>query len=166
MSYLHCKMKPIWHRAEKHHTSSETQRKAQLHCRKWHVYVLWADLIKLYSPSNPVLYKLEAFLAVLKPCKRNKPSKEVDFFYEEERCVFFFIIILMSGTRFPPEALIRSNMSCQIRRLINHGRDQSSPLTDGEMEAGHFLSTSLTFSSAFNKKNKTSQGLSVLPKYR
>lgn len=72
----------------------------------------------------------------------------------------------MSGTRFLPEALIRSNMSCQIRRLINHGRDQSSPLTDGEMEAGHFLSTSLTFSSAFNKKNKTSQGLSVLPKYR
>lgn len=89
MSYLHCKMKPIWHRAEKHHTSSETQRKAQLHCRKWHVYVLWADLIKLYSPSNPVLYKLEAFLAILKPCKRNKPSKEVDYFKNKKDVSFF-----------------------------------------------------------------------------
>lgn len=156
MSYLHCRMKPIWHRAEKHHTSSEAQRKAQLHCRKWHAYILWADLIKLHSPSNPVLYKPELFLAILKPWKCNKPSKEVEHF-EEKKCLFFsLIIILMSGTSFLPEALIRSNMSCQIRRLINHGRDQSSPLTDGEMEAGHFLSTSLTFFSAFNKKQNKS----------
>lgn len=60
---------------------------------------------------------------------------------------------------FLSEALIRSNVPCQIRQLINQGRDQSSPLTDGEMEAGHwwrhFLSTSLTFSSAINwKQNK------------
>lgn len=67
----------------------------------------------------------------------------------------------MSGTRFLPEALIRSNMSCQIRGLINHGREQSSPLTDGEMEAGHFFSTSLTFSSAFNRKQNKSGLVSV-----
>lgn len=160
MSYLHCEMKPIWHNAEKHHTSSETQRKEQLHCREWHVYVLWADLIKLYSPSNPVLYKLEAFLNVFKPYKRNRPTKEVnDFEKKKDTCVCFFCnyyYYFMSGTRFLPQALIRSNMSCQIRQLINQGRDQSSPLTDGEMEAGHFLSTSLTFSSACNRKqNKT-----------
>lgn len=66
------------------------------------------------------------------------------------------MIIFTSGTRFLPAVLIRSNMSCQIRLLINQGRDQSSPLTDGEMEAGHFLPTSLTFSSAINRKqNKT-----------
>lgn len=161
MSYLHCRMKPIWHCAEKHHTSSQTQRKAQLHCTKWHVYILWADLIKLYSPSNPVLYKLEAFLAIFKPCKCNKPSKEDEYFEKKYSFFISLIIILMSGTRFLPEALIRSNMSCQIRQLINHGRDQSSLLTDGEMKAGHFLSTSLTFSSAFNRKQNKSGFVSV-----
>lgn len=35
-----------------------------------------------------------------------------------------------------PEALISSNTSCQIRRLINQGREQDSPLTYGEMETG------------------------------
>lgn len=51
-------------------------------------------------------------------------------------------------------------MSCQIRRLINQGRDQPSPLTDGKMEAGrlwrHFLSSFVTSCSAVNRKqNKT-----------
>lgn len=68
---------------------------------------------------------------------------------------------------FLPKALIRSNMSCQIRRLINQGRDQASPLTDGEMEAGrwwrHFLSSSLTSSSAVNRKQNTRQQETVLP---
>lgn len=164
MSHLHCKMKPIWHRAEKHHTSSETQRKVQLHCRKWHVYILWADLIKLYSASNPVLYKLEAFLTILKPCKCNNPSKEVDYF--EKKGVVFFLFFFSTyyfnvGHQISPEALIRSNISCQIRQLINHRRDQSSLLTDGEMEAGHFLSTSLTFSSAFIRKQNKSELVSV-----
>lgn len=128
------------------------------------MYVLWADLIKLYSPSNPVLYKLEAFLAILKPCKRKKPSKEVDYFEKKKDFIIIIIviIILMSGTTFLPEALIRSNMSCQIRRLINHGREPSSPLTDGEMEAGHFISTSLTFSSAFSRKQNKSEFVSVV----
>eukprot|EP00064_Thunnus_orientalis_P008480 superscaffoldBa00001008_g8503 len=52
-------------------------------------------------------------------------------------------------------------MSRQIRRLINQGRDQSSPLTDGEMEAGrwwrHFLSSSLTSSSTVNRKQKKTE---------
>lgn len=38
--------------------------------------------------------------------------------------------------RWVPEALISSNTSCQIRQLINQGREQDSPLTYGEMETG------------------------------
>lgn len=117
-----------------------------------------------------MLYKLQAFLATLKPCKRSSSSKEGDYF-EKKKDVslsffFFLIIILMSGTRLLPEALIRSNVSCQIRRLINHGRDQSSPLTDGETEAGHFFSTSLTFSSAFSRKQNKSGLVSALLEHR
>lgn len=45
------------------------------------------------------------------------------------RWVFLFFFF-----SFSPKALIRSNMSCQIRRLINQWREQSSPLTDGGKE--------------------------------
>lgn len=103
-----------------------------------------------------MLYKLGAFLTVFKPYNGNKPTKEVDYFDKKKDMMGVVTIIFMSGSRFLPEALIRSNMSCQIRRLINQGRDRSSPLTDGGMEAGHFLSSSLTFSST---ENKTRQGV-------
>lgn len=110
-----------------------------------------------------MLYKLEAFLTILKPCKCNNPSKEVDYF--EKKGVVFFVFFstyyFNVGHQISPEALIRSNISCQIRQLINHRRDQSSLLTDGEMEAGHFLSTSLTFSSAFIRKQNKSELVSV-----
>lgn len=56
-------------------------------------------------------------------------------------------------------------MSCQIRRLINQRRDQSSPLTDGKMEARHwwrhFLSSSLTSSSTINRKQNNTERESV-----
>lgn len=50
-------------------------------------------------------------------------------------------------------------MSCQIKQLINQGRDQSFPLSDGEMEARHwwrrcFSSSSSSSDSSFIVRGK------------
>lgn len=59
---------------------------------------------------------------------------------------------------FLPQALIRSNMSSQIRQLINQGRDQSSPLTDGETVAGGGASSSFPSSSVVSEEQNKTEG--------